>query len=38
MRRAEYVSDVLAELRHPIKQDARFESWQKLTEELAKMS
>ena len=38
MRRAEYVSDVLAELRRPIKQDARFESWQKLTKELAKMS
>jgi aryl-alcohol dehydrogenase-like predicted oxidoreductase len=37
MRRAEYVSDVLAELRRPIKQDARFESWQKLTKELAKM-
>ena len=38
MRRVEYVSDVLAELRRPIKQDARIESWHKLTAELAKMS
>jgi len=38
MRRAEYVTDVLAELRRPIKQGARFESWQKLTEELTKIS
>jgi aryl-alcohol dehydrogenase-like predicted oxidoreductase len=35
MRRAEYVSDVLAELRRPIKQDPRIASWQKLTTELA---
>jgi hypothetical protein len=34
MRRPEYVTDVLAELKHPIKSEARFESWQKLTEEL----
>ena len=28
MRREEYVADVLAELRHPIKQKERLESWQ----------
>jgi len=38
MRREEYVTDVLAELRRPIKQGARFESWQKLTEELQMVS
>jgi aryl-alcohol dehydrogenase-like predicted oxidoreductase len=38
MRRAEYVTDVLAELRRPIKQGARFESWQKLTELMHKES
>jgi len=37
MRRAEYVTDVLVELRRPIEQDTRLESWQKLTSELAKM-
>ena len=37
MRRAEYVSDVLTELKRPVNQDPRFESWQKLTEEPAKM-
>jgi aryl-alcohol dehydrogenase-like predicted oxidoreductase len=37
MRREAYVSDVIAELRRPVKQDPRFESWQKLTEELAKI-
>jgi aryl-alcohol dehydrogenase-like predicted oxidoreductase len=35
MRRAEYVSDVLAELRCHIKQDERLESWRKLSLELA---
>jgi hypothetical protein len=35
MRRPEYVSDVLAELRRPIEQEPRVESWQKLTEALA---
>jgi aryl-alcohol dehydrogenase-like predicted oxidoreductase len=35
MRRKEYVSDVLAELRRPIIQDRRLESWQTLTAELA---
>jgi len=35
MRRAEYVSDVLAELRCHIEQEARLEAWQKLTEGLA---
>jgi len=37
MRRTEYVSDVLAELQRPVQQDPRFESWQKLTAELAKV-
>jgi aryl-alcohol dehydrogenase-like predicted oxidoreductase len=37
MRRAEYVSDVLAELSRPLKQEARFDSWQKLAEESSKM-
>jgi hypothetical protein len=37
MRREAYVSDVLAELRRPVKQQARFEAWQKLTAELAKI-
>jgi len=37
MRRAEYVSDVLAELRRPVKQDACIESWQKLAVGLAKI-
>jgi aryl-alcohol dehydrogenase-like predicted oxidoreductase len=36
MRRIEYVSDVLAELKRPIEQESRFESWRKLTKELAK--
>jgi len=36
MRREAYVSDIIAELPRPVKQDPRFESWQKLTEELAK--
>jgi aryl-alcohol dehydrogenase-like predicted oxidoreductase len=35
MRREEYVADVLAELRRPIIQDRRLESWQTLTAELA---
>jgi len=35
MRREEYVTDVLAELKHPIKQKGRLESWRKLTAELA---
>ena len=35
MRRAEYVSDVLAELRRPMKQEPRLASWQKLTAGLA---
>lgn len=38
MRRAEYVSDVLAELRRPFKQDARLDSWRKLTAGLAGMA
>ncbi len=36
MRRAEYVSDVIAELQRPVKQDANLESWTNLTEELSK--
>jgi aryl-alcohol dehydrogenase-like predicted oxidoreductase len=36
MRREAYVSDVIAELQRPVQQDPRFESWQKLTEELTK--
>ena len=35
MRREEYVADVLAELRRPIKQDGRLESWRVLAAELA---
>ncbi|MGD8662761.1 MAG: aldo/keto reductase [Desulfobacterales bacterium] len=35
MRRAEYVSDVLAELSCPVKPDGRLESWRKLTRSLA---
>jgi aryl-alcohol dehydrogenase-like predicted oxidoreductase len=35
MRREEYVADVLAELRLPIKRDGQLESWRKLTAELA---
>ena len=35
MRRKKYVCDVLAELRCPIKQDRRLESWRKLARELA---
>ncbi len=35
MRREEYVADILAELRHPIKQDGRLESWRTLTADLA---
>jgi aryl-alcohol dehydrogenase-like predicted oxidoreductase len=31
MRRADYVADVLEELRRPVKQDARRGSWRKLT-------
>ncbi len=31
MRREEYVSDVLAELKRPIKQDGNLESWRKLS-------
>jgi aryl-alcohol dehydrogenase-like predicted oxidoreductase len=38
MRRAEYVSDVLAELSCPIKQDGRLESWRKLSIELANIA
>ena len=38
MRREAYVSDVLTELRRPVQQHARFEAWQKLTSDLAKMS
>ena len=34
MRRNKYVCDVLTELRRPIKQDRRLESWRKLTREL----
>jgi aryl-alcohol dehydrogenase-like predicted oxidoreductase len=36
MRREAYVTDVIAELQRSVKQDSRIESWQKLTEELAK--
>jgi aryl-alcohol dehydrogenase-like predicted oxidoreductase len=35
MRREKYVADVLAELRRPIKQDERLESWQTLAAERA---
>jgi aryl-alcohol dehydrogenase-like predicted oxidoreductase len=35
MRREEYVSDILAELRRPIKLAGRLESWQTLSKELA---
>ena len=38
MRRAEYVSDILAELSCPIKQDGRLESWRKLSIELANIA
>ncbi len=38
MRRKEYVSDVLTELRRAVKQDRRLESWRKLTQELANTS
>jgi aryl-alcohol dehydrogenase-like predicted oxidoreductase len=38
MRRVEYVSDVLAELSCPIKQDGRLESWRKLTRSLANIA
>ena len=38
MRRPEYVSDVVAELRHPIIQEKRVESWRKLTTELETIS
>jgi len=38
MRRTEYVSDVLAELRRPANQGPRLESWQQLTAGLANMS
>ncbi len=34
MRRKDYVSDVLAELKHPIKQDGNLDSWRKLSIEL----
>ena len=37
MRRATYVSDVIAELQRQIKQKSRFDSWQKLTAELARL-
>ena len=37
MRREAYVSDVLTELRRPVKQQARFDAWQKLAKDLAKM-
>ena len=37
MRREAYVADVIAKLQRPVKQDPRFESWQKLTDELAKI-
>jgi aryl-alcohol dehydrogenase-like predicted oxidoreductase len=36
MRRKAYVFDVIAELQRPVQQASRFESWQKLTEELIK--
>ena len=36
MRREVYVSDVIAELQRPVRQDPRLASWRKLTEELAK--
>jgi aryl-alcohol dehydrogenase-like predicted oxidoreductase len=35
MRREEYVADVLAELKRPIKQNGRLEAWQTLAAELA---
>ena len=35
MRREEYVADILAELRRPIKQDERLESWRTLAAEMA---
>ncbi|CAB1077235.1 hypothetical protein D1AOALGA4SA_5027 [Olavius algarvensis Delta 1 endosymbiont] len=35
MRRAEYVSDVLAELSRPIEQETRLEAWENLTARLA---
>jgi len=38
MRRAEYVSDVLAELRRPVQQKRRHKSWQQLTAGMAKIS
>jgi hypothetical protein len=38
MRRPEYVTDVVTELRHPIIQENRVESWRKLTAELAAIS
>ena len=38
MRRTEYVSDVLAELRRPVQQERRHKSWQQLTARLAKIS
>jgi len=37
MRRAEYKSNVIAELQRPVQQDPRFQSWQKLAAELAKL-
>jgi len=37
MRRADYVSDVLTELKRPVNQGSRLESWQKLTAGLAKI-
>ena len=36
MRRAEYVSDITAELRRPVNQEPRLESWKLLTTELAR--
>jgi hypothetical protein len=36
MRRVEYVRDITAELRRPVKQEPRLESWKLLTTELAK--
>ena len=38
MRREEYVSDVLTELRRPVTRDNRLESWRTLSEELANMA
>ena len=35
MRREEYVSDVLTELRRPVRQDSRIDSWQIMTDGLA---